>query len=82
MRDQYNPDELLDADSLLSWLRKHGENSVEEIFNIRLGNFQFIYTGSNSSCYETDHLEFKIVANVKYKESPKELRTDLGLDPM
>lgn len=86
MRDQYSPDSLFNADDLLEWLRLHGDNSVEDIFNVRLGNFMFVSVGEKSSCYETDHMEFKCYANVKYKKGlgiGKLLsKSSLGLDPM
>jgi hypothetical protein len=79
--EQYDSDGLFDADCLLEWLQIHGDKSVEEIFNIRIGNVQFTRLGNTH--YEPDRMEFKCYANVKYKTNPKKLpRPSLGLDPM
>jgi len=79
--EQYDSDGLFDADCLLEWLQIHGDKSVEEISNIRIGNVQFIRLGKTQ--YEPDRMEFKCYANVKYKIKPKKLpMTSLGLDPM
>ena len=81
--EQYDSGDLFNAGNLLKWLQSHGEDSIEEITNIGFGNFVFTRIGGEVSCYEKDHMEFKVVANVKYKtRSKKSSMSSLGLDPM